>query len=77
MIAMCLGIGRRRIVKATLAVPAAAGVLFVAFLALHKRAHLHRCDRGMLLGAAIVAAGAAALGSPKRLGTRTQGSKLF
>ena len=78
MIVMCLGIGRRRIVKATLAVPAAAGVLFVAFLALHTRAHIFTdVIGGMLLGAAIVAAGAAALGSPKRLGTRTQGSKLF
>lgn len=66
MIAICLGIGHSPIAKAALAVPVAAGVLFVAFLALYTRAHIFTdVIGGMVLGGAIVAAGAAALGPPK------------
>ena len=66
MIAVCLGTGRSRVARAAIAVPAVAGVLFVAFLALHTRAHIFTdVIGGMVLAAAIVAAGAAALGPPK------------
>ena len=66
MIAVCLGTGRSRVARAAIAVPAVAGGLFVAFLALHTRAHIFTdVLGGMVLAAAIVAAGAAALGPPK------------
>lgn len=66
MIAMCLGIGRSRVAQAALVVPALTGVLFVAVLALHSRAHIFTdVLGGMVLAAAIVAAGAAALAPPK------------
>ncbi|WP_328360582.1 phosphatase PAP2 family protein [Mycobacterium sp. NBC_00419] len=66
MIAVCLGIGRSRVAQAALAVPAVTGVLFVAVLALHSRAHIFTdVLGGMVLAAAIVAAGASALGPPK------------
>ena len=66
MIAVCLGTGRSLVAKATLAVPAVTGVVFVAFLALHTGAHLFSdVIGGMALSGALVAAGAAALSPPK------------
>ncbi|OYN80657.1 phosphatase PAP2 family protein [Mycolicibacterium sphagni] len=62
MIAVCLGKGRSRTVAAALSVPVVAGVLFVAWLALYVRAHIFGdVIGGMVLGGALVAAGAAAL----------------
>jgi len=62
MIAVCLGVGRSRAVKAALAVPVIIGVLGVAFLALYSRAHIFSdVLGGMFLGGGIVALGAAAL----------------
>jgi undecaprenyl-diphosphatase len=59
-IAVCLGIGRSRLVKAALALFVAAGVFFVAFLALYSRAHIFTDTiGGMVLGGALVALGAA------------------
>lgn len=67
MIAVCLGTGRSPLTKATLAVPAVTGAVFVAFLALHTGAHIFSdVVGGMVLSAAIVAAGTAALRPPKR-----------
>ena len=64
MIAVCLGAGRGRAAKATLAVLVVAGVLFVAGLALYTGAHtVTDVIGGMILGGAIVALGAAALGT--------------
>ncbi len=61
-IAVCLGTRRSRAVKAVLAVLVAAGVLFVAFLALYSRAHIFTdAIGGMVLGGALVAVGSAAL----------------
>ncbi|MGY4711084.1 hypothetical protein ACXDF8_16235 [Mycolicibacterium sp. CBM1] len=72
MIAVCLGTGRSRVAQAALAVPAVTGVLFVAVLALHSRAHIFTDVLGaMVLATAIVAAGAAALGPPKPSRVRT------
>lgn len=60
-IAVCLGTRRSRVVKTTLGVIVAAGVLFVAFLALYSRAHIFTdVIGGMVLGGALVALGAAA-----------------
>lgn len=62
MIAVCLGVGAGRGVRAVLAGAAGAGVLSVAVLALYTGAHT--CTDvigGLLLGGAIVAAGAAVL----------------
>ncbi len=62
MIAVCLGVGRSRVAKVALAVPVAAGVLFVAFLALSSMAHAFtNIIGGVLLGGAIVSLGAAVL----------------
>lgn len=62
MIAACLGIGRSRIAKATLAVLGGTGVGFVAFLAVHSGAHTFTdVIGGMVLSTALVAAGAATL----------------
>jgi membrane-associated phospholipid phosphatase len=59
-IAVCLGAGRSRAVKATLAVLVAAGVVFVAVLALYSRAHIFTdVIGGMVLGGALVALGTA------------------
>lgn len=64
MIAVCLGAGRRRAVKAALAVPVVAGVLAVAFIAMYVRAHTFSdVIGGMLLGGAIVTLGAVLLGA--------------
>ncbi len=61
-IAVCLGVRRSRAVKATLALFVAAGVFFVAFLALYSGAHIFTDTiGGMVLGGALVALGAAAL----------------
>ena len=61
-IAVCLGAHRSRAVKATLAAVVAAGVVFVAFLAMYSRAHLFTdVIGGMVLGGALVALGTAAL----------------
>jgi undecaprenyl-diphosphatase len=66
-IAVCLGARRSRAVKATLAVLVAAGVLFVAFLALYSRAHIFTdVIGGMVLGGALVALGTAVLVPPPR-----------
>lgn len=69
---MCPGQGRSAEVKTTLAVVAVTGVWFVAFLALHTRAHIFSdVIGGMVLGGAIVSAGAAAaLGPPRRISQR-------
>ncbi len=63
MIAVCLAVGRSHAVKVVLAVPAVAGVLLVAFVAVYiKAAHtLTDVIGGMLLGWAIVSLGAAVL----------------
>ncbi len=54
-IAICLGAGRSRAVKAMLAVLVATGVLFVAFLALYSREHIFTdVIGGMVLGGALV-----------------------
>ena len=61
-IAVCLGAGRSRAAKVTLAAVVAAGVLFVAFLAMYSRAHLFTdVIGGMVLGGALVALGTAVL----------------
>jgi len=61
-IAVCLGARRSRAVKAALAAVVAAGVGFVAFLALYSQAHIFGdVLGGMVLGAALVALGNAAL----------------
>ncbi|MCX2934611.1 phosphatase PAP2 family protein [Mycobacterium sp. CVI_P3] len=63
MLAVCVGAGCSRAAKAALAVLAAAGVLFVAFLALYTKAHTFTdVIGGMILGGAIVSLGAAILG---------------
>ena len=64
MIAVCLGVGRSRVVKVALTVPVVAGVLFVALLALLSMAHpFTDVIGGMILGGAIVSLGAAVLGA--------------
>jgi len=71
MIAVCLGAGRNPVIKATLAVLVVAGVVFVALLALHTGAHIFSdVIGGMVLSGAIVSAGAAALGPPRRISQR-------
>lgn len=71
MIAVCIGAGHGRVVKAALAAPVMLGVLGVAFLALYSRAHIFSdVLGGMFLGGAIVALGAAVLApSTARAGT--------
>lgn len=65
-IAVCLCIGRSRVVKAGFSVAAVLGVLFVAWLALYVRAHLFAdVIGGMVLGGALVALGAAAIIPPR------------
>ena len=62
MIAVCIGAGRSRTVKASLAALVVTGVLCVAFLALYSRAHIFSdVIGGMFLGATIVTLGAAVL----------------
>jgi undecaprenyl-diphosphatase len=62
MVAVCLGAGRSRALKATLAALAVAGVVIVALLALYSYAHTFTdVMGGMALGGGIVAAGAAVL----------------
>lgn len=62
MCAVCLGVGRGAATKAALALFAAAGVLPIAFLALYSGAHtVSHVIGGMILGSALVAAGAAIL----------------
>lgn len=62
MIAVCLGVGRSRATKVTLAVPVVAGVLFVAFIAVYCKAHTFSdVVGGMFLGGAIVTLGGAVL----------------
>lgn len=62
MVAVCLGTGRGRAVRVTLAVAVVAAVVFVAVLALYTGAHLLTdVLGGMLLGGAIVSLGAAIL----------------
>ena len=70
MSAVCLGIGRSHVTKSALSLLVAAGVLPIAFLALYSRAHtLTDVIGGMVLGTALVAAGAAILTKPApRLG---------
>ena len=64
-IAVCLGARRSRAAKAALAAVVAAGVGFVAFLALYSQAHIFGdVLGGMVLGAALVALGTAALLPP-------------
>ncbi len=74
-IAVCLGVGSGRAVKATLVGLAVAGVLFVAFLAVYTEAHTFvDAIGGMILGGAIVSMGAAVLGEfapePRRAKSR-------
>jgi len=62
MAAVCLGIGRSQVTRAALSLLVAAGVLPIAFLALYSGAHtLTDVIGGMVLGTALVAAGAAIL----------------
>ncbi|MCH9640475.1 MAG: phosphatase PAP2 family protein [Actinomycetia bacterium] len=64
MIAVCLGMGRSRAVRIALTVPAVAGVLLVAFVAVYAKPHTFTdVVGGMLLGGAIVSLGAAVLGA--------------
>lgn len=64
MIAVCLGAGHSRAVKIALAVPVFIGVCFVAFIALYAPAHTFvDVIGGFLLGAAVVALGAAVSGA--------------
>lgn len=64
MIAVCLGVGRSRPVKVALAVPAVAGVLFVAFVSVYSEPHVFTdVIGGLILGGAIVSLGAAVLGA--------------
>jgi len=63
LIAVCAGSGRSVLAQAKLAGEAAAGVGFVALLALYSRAHtLTDVVGGLVLGGAIVAVGAVVLG---------------
>lgn len=63
MIAVCLGVGRSCAVKVRLAAVVVTAVVFVAYLALFTGAHTFTdVIGGMLLGGAIVSAGAAVLG---------------
>ena len=67
MIAVCLGAGRSRAAKLTLAALVVAGVVFVALLALYTGAHTFTdVVGGMLLGGAIVSLGAAVLSASAR-----------
>jgi len=60
LIAVCLATGRRLAVRATLAVPVLAGVVFMAFLAVYCGAHtISAVIGGTVLGAALVALGTA------------------
>lgn len=64
MIAVGLGVGRSRAVKLTLAAPAVAGVLFVAFVTVYSKAHVFSdVIGGLILGGAIVSLGAGVLGA--------------
>ncbi|AQT80306.1 hypothetical protein B1R94_15095 [Mycolicibacterium litorale] len=63
--------GRRPAVRAAAAALAVTGVAFVAFLALYVRAHIFTdVVGGMVLGGALVALAAAALGWAQRAGKR-------
>ena len=65
--AVCLAAGQGRAVRAALAVGVGAGVLTVAYLALYTGAHtLTDVIGGMLLGGAVVAAGAAVIATATR-----------
>lgn len=67
MIAVCLGAGRSRAVRAGLAMAVGVGVLTVALLALYSAAHTFTdVIGGMLLGGGIVALGAALVPSWRR-----------
>ncbi len=68
-VAVCLGIGRSRTTRLALGVLAAEGVVFVAFLAVYCGAHtVSDAIGGMVLGSALVAAGASIVTASPRVG---------
>ena len=65
--AVCLGVGRSRVVQVAISGAAVTGVVAVSLLALYVRAHIFTdVIGGMVLGGAIVALGAAAIALPNR-----------